>query len=67
LLLLTATFRKNIRIKAAAQQVDVELQSLMNQADSLVKNITSSKEFEAPVNKELIMKDVEAKIVSSGE
>ncbi|CAO0794855.1 unnamed protein product [Mucor circinelloides] len=56
---------KNIRIKAAAQQVDVELQSLMNQADSLVKNITSSKEFEAPVNKELIMKDVEAKITKT--
>ncbi|GAN09162.1 hypothetical protein MAM1_0247c08684 [Mucor ambiguus] len=58
---------KNIRIKAAAQQVDVELQSLMNQADALVENISSSKEFQVPANKEAIMKDYETRIVSIGE
>jgi len=36
----------------------------MNQADSLVEEITSSKEFQAPANKESIMKDYETKIVS---
>lgn len=46
--------------------MDVELQSLINQADALLKNITSSKDFEAPANKESIMKDYEAKIVSAG-
>ncbi|OAD09032.1 hypothetical protein MUCCIDRAFT_159197 [Mucor lusitanicus CBS 277.49] len=56
---------KNIRVKAAAQQVDVELQSLINQADALLKNITSSKDFEAPANKESIMKDYEAKIAKA--
>lgn len=45
--------------------MDVELQSLMNQANSLVENITTSKEFEAPASKEAAMKDCESKIVST--
>jgi hypothetical protein len=35
----------------------------MNQADLLVKNIKSSKEFESPVNKESLMKNTEHKMV----
>ncbi|KAL9539154.1 hypothetical protein MBANPS3_010433 [Mucor bainieri] len=58
---------KNIRIKAAAQQVDVELQSLMNQADALAENITSSKEFQAPADKESVMKECETKIAKAIE
>ncbi|CEP13764.1 hypothetical protein [Parasitella parasitica] len=52
---------KNIRIKAANHQVDAELETLKAQAETLIDNIESSKEAEAPINKETKMQDIEEK------